>query len=355
MKKIFVNARFLTQNITGVQRYAIEISKELKKNYPNIKFVAPKNIIHGALAEYLEVETYGRLAGHLWEQIELPIYLRKQGDPLLVNLANLPPLIYKNKICTIHDLSFLRNPQWFSRKYYYYYRFMTPKIAKTCKKIITVSEFSKNEIIKLLNISNEKIINIYNSNSDTFKSIPSSKPKNNYEDYILAVSSANPRKNFKNLILAFNKLQPRKIKLLIVGSDNKVFASTGLNKLVNMNSNIIFTGYMSDIELAKLYTGAKLFVYPSLYEGFGIPPLEAMACGCPVVVSNTASLPEVCGEAAYYINPYNVDDIAKGIGIVLNDSKLQQELRQKGFDRVKLFSWEKSAKKIMKLINDLEG
>lgn len=355
MNKILINARFLTQNITGAQRYAIEISKELKKVRSDIKFVSPKNIMHRELAEYLEVETYGRFTGHLWEQIELPIYLRNKGDPLLLNLANLPPLIYGNKICTILDLSFLRNPQWFSRKYYYYYRFMLPKIAKNSKKIITISEFSKNEIIGLLKIPKEDIINTYCSISDIFQTIPGYKSKNIYGNYILAVSSLDPRKNFRNLMLAFNKLQLQNIKLLIVGSNNKVFANMELQKLVNTNSNIIFTGYVPDIELVKLYTNAKLFVYPSLYEGFGIPPLEAMACGCPVVVSNTTSMPEVCSNAVYYINPHDIDDISTGIKIILNDSKLQQELRQKGFDRVKLFSWEESAKKIIKIIDDLEG
>ena len=138
-------------------------------------------------------------------------------------------------------------------------------------------------------------------------------------------------------------------QLLIVGSKQRTFAYHDLKKFIHADQNIIFTGHISDEELITLYKNATLFVFPALYEGFGLPPLEAMACGCPVIVSNVASLPEVCGDAAYYVDPYNIESIAEGMQKVLADESLQQSMREKGLKRAKLFSWEKSAKEYVRV------
>ncbi len=289
---IYVNARFLTQRITGVQRYAIEISRELKMLSPDIKFVAPRNIILDDVAEELNIVVHGKMSGHLWEQWELPRFLKKRGDPLLINLGNTSPLHYKNKIVVIHDVAFMRNRQWFSKKFYFYYKFIVARAAREALKIITVSEFSKREICELLNISADKIEIVYGaapneSGDGDGKAICRS------GRYILAVSSLDPRKNFGNLIEAFVTSGMRDVRLIIVGSQSGIFRNKKLKEAIGSNPDIIFTGYVSDRELADLYRSAELFIYPSLYEGFGIPPLEAMACGCPVIVSRASSLPEI--------------------------------------------------------------
>ena len=352
-KKVVINSRFLTQEITGVQRYAVEISKQLKKLHPDMKFIAPEENFHKDLKRELNVITIGKNTGHLWEQIDLPFYLRRIGNPLLINLCNTAPLFYANQIITIFDLSFLRNPRWFLRSFYLYYKFLIPRIAREASKIITISEFSKKEIMCLLNVPEDKIHVIYCAISENVINLSSPEVYSKYANYILSVSSLDPRKNFKNLIMAYNRLKLSETRLVIVGSENKVFADSKLRNIINTSKDIIFTGYVSDEELAVLYKNAKLFVYPSLYEGFGLPPLEGMACGCPVVVSNAASLPEVCGDAAYYVDPYDIDDIAKGIYEVLTDDKLQHELRQKGLERVKLFSWKESAEKLLSVIQEV--
>ncbi len=348
---ICINARFLTQRITGTQRYAIEISTHINKYLLSneIFFLSPKNVLHSRLAAKLQVRTLGKFSGHLWEQMELPIFLKKKDNPLLVNLLNTGPLFYKNQVITLHDLAFLRYPHWFSRKFYYFYRFLIPKLSKTARKIITVSEFSKKEIVSLLGIPSNKIEVVYNAVSNKFKYDPHQEK----DDIILSVSSIDPRKNFIRLILAFKRLNLPQYKLLIVGSENKIFSNSEIRNLIKEVPNVEFTGYVSDNELLKLYQKAKLFVYPSLYEGFGLPPLEAMACGTPVIVSSTASLPEVCGDAAYYVNPYDEKDIARGLETVLKDEKLQKELTQKGLERVRMFSWEKSAAKLLGIIKKL--
>jgi glycosyltransferase involved in cell wall biosynthesis len=162
-----------------------------------------------------------------------------------------------------------------------------------------------------------------------------------------------PRKNINNLILAFKKIGLRDIQLILVGSRSNVFASNELKDFIHSQKNIIFSGYIPDDELIRLYSEAKLFVYPSYYEGFGLPPLEAMACGCPVVVSNVASLPEVCGNAAQYVDPDNIEGIAEGIHKVLTDEPLRQSMMEKGLERAKLFSWEKAAKEHIKVFEEV--
>ena len=341
---LYINARFLTQNITGVQRFAIEISKQLKRLYKNdIEFVSPKNIIHIDLANELYVKIIGNTTGHLWEQIDLPKYLKSIDNPLLINLANTAPLFYKNKIVTIHDLAFLHHPEWFSRKFTFVYNLMIPKIAKDSRHILTVSNYVKEDISKSYHISLNNISTIYNSYADIFSNHNLEK-----EDYVLSVGSIDPRKNLKSLIDIF---RDKTVKLVIVGQQNKVFSALKLDDLPN---NIVFTGYVDDDELVQLYNNAKIFVYPSFFEGFGIPPLEAQACGCPVICSEKTSLPEVGKDSVIYCNPYDKNDIAERIDLVLNNDRLQKELIEKGYENIKRFSWEKSAQEIIKVIEGLK-
>jgi glycosyltransferase involved in cell wall biosynthesis len=350
---LVINARFLSQKISGVQRYAIELSKKLKIIAPGINFVAPRNIIHHALAEELEAERYGVLTGHLWEQIELLKYLKLNHDPLLLNFSGLSPLFYRNKITTIYDLAFLRHPEWFSYKYYYFYKTLLPWSIKHSIALVTISNFSKKEINEVLHVPMDKIHVAYCSIPEIFGKV--SNEHTAEKRYVLTVSSIDPRKNINNLILAFNRLNINNLELIIIGSENNVFKKQDYKKLIQANNNIHFTGYLSDDELIRLYKNAILFIYPSFYEGFGIPPLEAMALGCPAIVSKTTSLPEVFGNAAYYIDPYDINDIANAIMEVSRNMNLRSDLISKGYERVKLFSWEKSASKIMELIIGLKA
>jgi glycosyltransferase involved in cell wall biosynthesis len=349
---LVVNARFLTQNITGVQRFAIEISNQLKILLGNkVQFVSPKNLIHNDLAKELNVQIIGNKTGHLWEQIDLPKYLNSIDSPFLLNLANTAPLFYKNKISTIHDIAFERFPENFDWKFRLFYKLLIPRLTKSSKHIFTVSEFSKNEIHDLYGTNLKNISVIYNAVNEIFK------PKKIKidEKYILAVSSLNYQKNFHSLVKAFNLLDDITIKLYLVGGINKAFANTELLEEIEKNNNIVFKGRVDDDALISLYSDAVCFVYPSLYEGFGIPPLEAQACGCPVVCSNVASLPEVGGvDSLVYCDPHSVNDIKEKIEFVLGDIELQNKLRQKGFENIKRFSWEESAKKIVEVIERLK-
>lgn len=347
IEKIVVNARFLTQEITGVQRFAIEICLRLKELLgERVLFVAPSNIIQQDYAEQLCAFSFGTHSGHLWEQFDLPAYLKSIGNPLLLCLCNTAPISYKNKVATIHDVAFEAYPKTFSKSFLWAYKFLIPKIARSSRHIFTVSNFSKKEIIKYYGIQENKISVIYNAVSFLFKPIEDSRLKK--EIYLLAVSSLNYRKNFIVVLKAFEKIQQRNpnINLFIVGDLNcSNFHGIDISKY-KKNPNVKFLGRVSDEELVRYYSNARGFVYPSIYEGFGIPPLEAQSCECPVLVSDIPPLREVIGDSGIYCNPYSVEDVCEGMELLLTSS----DLKAKGKENVKRFSWEKSAKKIMSRI-----
>lgn len=343
---LIVNARFLAQALTGVQRYAIEISKRLKKFDPTIIFVAPKNILHLDIAKELDVQIIGTKAGYFWEQIELPLYLKSIGSPLLFSPANMAPIFYKNKIVSLHDIAFVKFPSGFSWKFKLIYRLFIPLILASSKKIITISQFSKKEIIDHYSLSAEKIVVIYNGIDEKFYHLPDTEHK---EEYLLGVSSLDSRKNFKGLIEAFIKLNHPSLILYIIGDQNNAFK----NMDVMTDKRIKFLGRVSDEKLIDYYSGALAFIYPSFYEGFGFPPLEAMACGAAVICSNTASLPEVGGDAVMYINPYDTNDIRDKMLMVIENEKLREEMVQKGLQHVKQFSWDQAAEEYRKVFKEV--
>ena len=309
MKKI-INGRFLTQGITGVQRFAHEIIRELDNivSPGEYKILVPRNIIYKDLKyKNIEIEICGNLMGHLWEQLELPFYVRKNKGKLL-NLCNTAPIINPG-IVTIHDIQTKVHPEFFSKKFALWYNLMNKFNIKNSKKIITVSEFSKSEIIKYYGVPSEKINVIYNGwqHMDRIERDESilTKLKIKTEEYILGVSSMNPNKNFK-YILRLAKLHPE-YNFVIAGKKNSdIFKDSSIEEL----KNLTWAGYVTDEELKSLYANAKAFVFPSFYEGFGIPPLEAIACGCKnIFVSNTSSLIEIYRDKVNYINPKKIEKI----------------------------------------------
>jgi glycosyltransferase involved in cell wall biosynthesis len=348
-KDIYIAARFLTQPITGVQRYGIELSKAIKKlnTEYNITFIAPQNIIHHEIAKFLDVKKIGSLKGQLWDQISLWKFLKSKGSPLVVNFANTLPVFYENKIVTIHDIIHLRYPVSYS--YRKYYEIIFPLMIKYSKHIITVSEFSKKEIFSYFRINKQKISVVYAGISERFKP----QKNENQEKYILGVSSIAYHKNFIKLIEAFLYLKTKNIKLYIVGGINEKIFGKDSKKILNHiknNENIKFLGRVNENTLIQLYSNALCFVYPSLYEGFGLPPLEAQACGCPVVISDIPVFKEIYGDSALYFNPLDSQDIANKIEEIINNEYLRDKLIEKGFENSKKYRWENSAKQFFSVL-----
>lgn len=336
---IVVNARFLTQELTGVQRFGIELSRQLKALDSSIIFVSPQNILNTKLAEELGVIVIGRNTGHLWENLDLPMFLSRANNPLLINLANTAPLFYKNKIIVLHDVAFIRFPKSFSLKFRVLYRLLTPMHLKSSRHIVTVSHFSKSEIAGFYGIDGNKFSVVYNSADRVF-----SKREKRYSDrYILAVSSLSEQKNFKCLVNAFEKIDDKDVQLYVVGSMNKSFVEQDFLKEIVVNERIKFLGRVDDTELAQLYSDALLFVHPSFYEGFGLPPLEAQTCGCPILISNASCLPEIFAESALYFDPYTTSDLIVKINYLLSSTVARHAFVKKGYANVARYSWRVSA------------
>lgn len=325
MKKIYINGRFLTQNITGVQRYAIEIVKALDKyldtNVLNGKYefeiVCPKNIKQKIKLNNIKVKQIGILKGHLWEQIELSLYVR--GN-FLFNFCNCAPIIKKNQVVTIHDAAVCAVPKAYSFLFRTWYKFMFYILGHRLNKIFTVSNFSKKELHKYFSIDLDKIDVTYNGIDHILKIKPDEKifDKFNIEknNYVLAVSSLNPSKNFK-LILETAKQMPNTNFVIAGGTNSSVFKSKGLP----VTDNVKFIGYVTDEELVALYKYASCFVYPSLYEGFGIPPLEAMAFNCPVIVSDIEVFREVYIDSVLYCDIGDSEFLKQQILLVRGNEK----------------------------------
>jgi len=355
--KIYINSRFLTQRTTGVQRFAIEIAKSIASIDKKIIFIAPKNILHDDIAKTINIQCFGNLKGHLWEQLELPFYSR---DGLLLNLCNTGPVFHRNSITVMHDAAVFSKPGGFSPQFKLVYRFLLPWLAKRSKKIITVSNFSKNELGYFCKINPSRIEVISESGAHIKKYTPDIEilKKNNLRSkkYILAVSSLNPNKNFQSVASALKLIDENLIKdidFAIVGGQNTAcFSGNKTNSPVKASK---YLGYVTDEELKALYENAFCFIYPSLYEGFGLPPLEAMECGCPVLCSNAASLPEVCGDAVLYFDPYQPENIADKLELFINHPELRNELIEKGKTRAHQFTWEKSAAQVINIINSLKN
>ena len=273
----------------------------------------------------------------------------------------IPTNIKAEKIVTaVCDLSFKKFPHCHPRDRIEYFNKHFEEGLKRSDRVIVLSSKIKNELVDISGIKKDAI-NVIPAGVDRemFRFYPKEDVEKVCEKYhlpekfILYVGAIEPRKNLKGLLNAYFRLDVRKeFKLVLVGAlgwENK----DELQLFTNYEEDIIFLGHIPSIDIAHLMNKASCLVYPSIYEGFGLPPLEAMACGCPVVVSEVSSIPEACGDAAYYVDPYKPDSIAEGLNKVLTDETLRQVLIKNGLERIKSFSWEESARKHLEVFNDV--
>lgn len=347
MSRIYINGRFLTQSMTGVERYAYMICKTLAEMKKNFTIICPKSPIMSCYnISNLPIVHYGFGKSHLWEQCVLPFYFIGKKDYVVMSFTGLGSILIRNKIMTIHDLSFLENRKWFSKYYYWWYKLMTPLAVRTSKYIITVSEFSKKEILRFYPFLSERCICVIYSGPDKSKFRHLEEVPIPTERFALAVSSLDPRKNFSRLIEAFQGIS--NCSLYIVGGNNRVFTQQTTDSQIG--NNIKFLGRVSDEELLRLYNQAVCFIFPSIYEGFGLPPIEAMCCGCPVLVSDLEVHREVCADAAIYFDPYQVEDIRATIEQFMNGANsLHSSLIARGYENVKRFSWTNTTQAVIQL------
>jgi glycosyltransferase involved in cell wall biosynthesis len=357
VSRIYINGRFLTQQTTGVQRFAREILRaldnlvvsEASARKRSLVLLTPPGTTPLPDLRTIECRSVGRLHGHAWEQLELPRHTR---DGFSLNLCNTAPLAGRTTIVAIHDAGVFAVPNAYSRPFRVWYRLLHAHLRRRAVRMVTVSEFSRAELSRYLGTSRDRFTVIPNGGEHILREPADREILNRLGlrgRYVLAVSSQSAHKNFAGIQAAVRDLRNQNFTLVFAGGGNSRIFNAG----ERLSGESIVTGRVTDAELRALYEHAECFVYPSFYEGFGLPPLEAMTCGCPVVVSRAASLPEVCGEAAVYCNPNDPADIGRALGEVLENGDVRRRLRRHGEERAAQFTWSRSATALLRLLDGL--
>ncbi len=334
-REIVVNGRFEGRRVTGVERYASEMVRCLGSE---VRVVRPPWPVSG-------------VQGHLWEQLLLPRTLGE--DAFLWSPANTGPLAVSRQAVTIHDLSVLDHPEWFNANFRLWYLLLLPRLARRARHILTVSEHSRQSIMRRFNLPEGRVTAIPDGvNLQQFHPTDAAAVRAKYDlqqPYIVFVGSLDPRKNLERLLQAWIRLTEfRGLELVIAGSRTNIFRPVSVGA-TRRRSRIL--GYVPDEDLPGLYSGAKLFIMPSLFEGFGLTVLEAMACGTPVVTSHAGALPEVVGDSAVQIDPTSAEALAEAIRSLMLDEGRRSELRDKGLQRASQFSWDRSAAAIWEVLS----
>ncbi len=343
---IVINTRVLQSRFTGVQRYVSEITSRF---CGKVKKIAPQNSMLG-------------VKGQLWEQLVLPTRAR---NTMLFSPSNTGPLITRKQVVTIHDVAPLDYPQWRNSQFSAWYKFLIPRLVRRVAHVITISEFSKRRLLDHVHINETDITVIPNGVDARFHSMDECDYMTKLQmlklpsrTYVLCVNSLIPQKNIRRLLEAWWQVQndiSTDVWLVLVGArlpDHVVDNGWSLGVIP---PRVHLTGHVPDELLPALYAGALAFVYPSVYEGFGLPPLEAMASGVPVLTGNQSALPEVVGETGVMVDPYDVDAIADGLLRLISDDDLRSDLSIKGIERAKQFNWDVTARKTWEILQRVDG
>jgi glycosyltransferase involved in cell wall biosynthesis len=330
---VFINMRSQTAGLSGVQRYTAELQRRLSDR---LTMVAPPTPMQG-------------IRGHLWEQAVLP---RIVGKSLLWSPANTGPLSTTHQVLTIHDIASIEHPEWFSNLFSFWYRWLTPELLKRVRRVITISRFSREQLLKLVNIDEAKVVVIPGGVDERFRPQCADKVTAFTKElglpspyYILSLATIEPRKNLRRLLVAWALCAtrlPEDIWLVVAGStaSTKVFSRLEMGEIP---PRVYFAGFVRDDCLPLLYSGALALVYISVYEGFGLPALEAMASGTVPIVADNTALPEVIGHAGLSVNPYDTEQIAAAIQRVVDDSGLRTTLESRAILQSRHFNWDRTA------------
>lgn len=301
----------------------------------------------------------------LWTQIGLPFNLYThfpRPDVFFTPTHYAPRFSPIPTVISIMDLSYIHYPQLFNKKDLYQLENWTKYSAQNAKIVLTISEASKRDIMAIYGIPQDRIVVTYPGIKESYSNrIPMDVLQKTYHisgDYILFVGTLQPRKNIERLIEAFSRISSshKDLSLVIVGKHGWQYEGIlAAPKKYHVEEKVQFVSFVPDTDLGAFYTHARCFVLVSLYEGFGLPILEAMSYGCPVITSTVSSLPEAGGDAAVYVDPLSIEDIASKLTKVIDDEKLRKELIEKGYQQIKKFSWEKTARETLQVLEQVGG
>ncbi|MGB9631880.1 MAG: glycosyltransferase family 4 protein [Chloroflexaceae bacterium] len=291
-----------------------------------------------------------------WEQLLAPLLLRRSGADLFHGVHSVVPVSCPvPSVVTVHDLAFIRFPQTFRAYNRIYLDVATRLSVQRAARILVVSEHTRREVIGLLGVAPERVVVTPNAVREHFRPPDPAvlgafrARKGLPERFVLYVGTLEPRKNLTTLLEAYAEVAKQQAAPLLVGGGKGWLYDAVFQRLeaLGLRERVRFVGYLDEEELPLWYAAATVFVFPSIYEGFGMPPLEAMACGTPVVASNTSSLPEVVGDAGLTVSPYDPAALAAAISRVLDDADLRQELRERGLRQARAFSWRVTAERTL--------
>ena len=357
---VWINARFLDRPITGVERVARELLGVLATQHLDddgcwfdgerrfrFRLVAPASPCTPSPWRNLRLERAGTLNGHAWEQFDLP--MRTRGDWLL-SLCNTGPLLKRRHILFLHDAQPFVIPDNFSLAFRLWYRLLFNLAGRSSRHILVNSFFTRRELKCHVGLRSEKMTLCYPGSEHVCKEQIGARELSRFDlperPFLLAVASANPNKNFDAVVRALYMLGEAAPPCVIVGrTDQPHFGSVALDP-----RRVTHLGYVSDQELFALYQRALCLVFPSFYEGFGLPPLEAMAAGCPVITSQTSAMPEICGTAAEYCDPRDHRSLVRAIQRVSESRTRRTEMIEGGLLRARMFSWQISGHRLLELI-----
>lgn len=368
--KIAIEAqRIFRTNKHGMDFVALETIRELQKidkENEYFIFVSPgedKCLKESENVHIIELKcpTYP-----LWEQISLPRAVKRIQPDLLHCTSNTAPLHCPVPLLlTLHDIIYLEkrhssNLSWYQEMGWYYRRLVVPRILPKCEKIITVSQFERKRILEALHLPEEQLVAVYNGFNNHFH--PQTKAPEiirkyiDADNYLFFLGNTDPKKNTPRVLKAYSDyLRKSTLGLPLLIADLKEEVIDRIleeEKIADIKSHLRFPGYIANTDLAALYSGAFAFLYPSLRESFGIPMLEAMACGTPVIAGNTSAMPEIAGEGAVLADPFNSEDITEKILKLENDSAFYQQQVEYGLKRSQLFSWRKTAESLLKIYKE---
>lgn len=369
--KIAIEAqRIFRPNKHGMDFVALETIRELQKiDHENEYFIfvspEPDHCLNDS--DNMHIVELRCPSYPLWEQVALPRAVARVRPDLLHCTSNTAPVKCPVPlVLTLHDIIFLEKRQSSSRSLYqemgwHYRRLVVPRILSECRKIITVSNFECNRIREALNLPKDRLTAVYNGYSPHFRQMPPA-PEivHKYvpsDDYLFFLGNTDPKKNTPRVLKAYGLyLRQSKHKRPLLIADLKEEAIDGIlsaEGIKEVKPYLSFPGYIPNADLAALYNGAFAFLYPSLRESFGIPMLESMACGTPVIAGNTSAMPEIAGEGALLADPLDENDIARKILLLEEDDTFYQQQVDYGLERVKLFSWRKSAEALLKIYKEI--
>ncbi|GLB51322.1 glycosyl transferase [Neptunitalea chrysea] len=363
----------------GMDMVALELIKNLQKidkENDYVIFVKPDedNTCIPAAANFRIVELTSKFGYPGWEQIALPKAAKKEGCDILHCTSNTGPLFSKVPlIITLHDIIYMesvsilkKDGTWYQKLGNMYRRYFVPPVIKKSEKIITVSEYERKRIKHFFGLNDEQLVAIYNGVGEHFKKVTDKEIlksiRNTYklpDNFFFFLGNTDPKKNTKGVLKAFsdfNKLYPNKYKLVMLDFEEsqlqRMLSEVGATDIRNL---IHLTGYVKNTDLPAIISQCKIFLYPSLRESFGIPILEGMACGAPVITSNTASMPEVAGDnnAALIIDPFKPEEITAAMKTIIEDKELVATLVDKGTLRAKDFSWKNMALNVLNIYSEV--